>query len=236
MTADPSDGGPAGWKPDLDLLDSTLDEHGADGFLIDSDGSDPDQRYLSGYDAADPFLTLYTPGTTALLFWGTDAHSAATDSRADAVHTAAEYGYEGYGSSAAQHRIAQAFLDDYGVGSVLVPDRFPFARASALQRSGIEVLSTTEPTLEREVRAAVFDRGCTLPVSVIATGGATADPHGTASGPIQVDDPVLVDLCPCEGTTGYHADVCRTFYPADPDPAFVERHEHVQEALELAGG
>ena len=46
---------------DTDALDAYLDSEDRDGYLIDADSEDADQRYLSGYDAPDPFLTLYTP-------------------------------------------------------------------------------------------------------------------------------------------------------------------------------
>ena len=45
--------------PDLSALDETLAERGVDGYVIDADSEDADQYYLSGFDAPDPFLTLY---------------------------------------------------------------------------------------------------------------------------------------------------------------------------------
>jgi Xaa-Pro aminopeptidase len=46
---------------DLHALDDRLAAAGADGYLLDADGTDSDQRYLSGFDAPDPFVTLYRP-------------------------------------------------------------------------------------------------------------------------------------------------------------------------------
>lgn len=48
-------------EPDFTDLDTYLDEAGADGYLVDADGSSSTQRYLSGFDAPDPFITIYTP-------------------------------------------------------------------------------------------------------------------------------------------------------------------------------
>jgi Xaa-Pro aminopeptidase len=46
--------------PDLSVLDAFLDgEQTADGYLIDAASDDSSQRYLSGFDAPDPFVTLY---------------------------------------------------------------------------------------------------------------------------------------------------------------------------------
>jgi Xaa-Pro aminopeptidase len=44
---------------DLPALDDRL--AGVDGYLIDADGTDSNQRYLSGFDAPDAFVTLYVP-------------------------------------------------------------------------------------------------------------------------------------------------------------------------------
>ncbi|MFB6206758.1 MAG: M24 family metallopeptidase [Haloglomus sp.] len=47
---------------DLSTLDAYLDDAGVDGYLVDADGEDATQRYLSGFDAPDPYVTLYVPG------------------------------------------------------------------------------------------------------------------------------------------------------------------------------
>ncbi|MFW5974103.1 MAG: aminopeptidase P family protein, partial [Natrialbaceae archaeon] len=48
-------------EPDLSALDAHLSAIGVDAYLIDAAGSDANQRYLSGFDAPDPFLTCYAP-------------------------------------------------------------------------------------------------------------------------------------------------------------------------------
>jgi len=45
--------------PDFSDLDDFLDATDTDGYLIDADSTDSDQYYLSGFDAPDPFVTLY---------------------------------------------------------------------------------------------------------------------------------------------------------------------------------
>ena len=45
--------------PDLSALDAFLDEQATDGYLVHADSTDSTQYYLSGFDAPDPFVTLY---------------------------------------------------------------------------------------------------------------------------------------------------------------------------------
>ena len=54
-------------EPELSALDAYLDDAGVDGYLLDADSETSDQYYLSGFDAPDPFITLYD-GETHLLF------------------------------------------------------------------------------------------------------------------------------------------------------------------------
>lgn len=54
-------------QPDFSDLDTYLENMNVDGYLVDADGSSSTQRYLSGFDAPDPFMTVYTPEKTALL-------------------------------------------------------------------------------------------------------------------------------------------------------------------------
>ena len=66
-------------------LDAWLDEMGVDGHLIDADGADPAQRYLSGFDAPDPYLTLYTPQELVVLVSPLEAGRARRMSAATTV-------------------------------------------------------------------------------------------------------------------------------------------------------
>ncbi|TQR22024.1 hypothetical protein C9J85_01690 [Haloferax sp. wsp5] len=52
-------------EPDFSPLAEFLGDE-FDGYLISADGSDSNQLYLSGFDAPDPYVTLYA-GDTHLL-------------------------------------------------------------------------------------------------------------------------------------------------------------------------
>jgi Xaa-Pro aminopeptidase len=129
-------------RPDFTALDAYLGDD-ADGYLLDADGDDSTQRYLSGFDAPDPFVTCYTPEGTHLLVSGLEYGRATADARADTVSRLSAYDYrdrvEASGRVAGRAAAIAAFLDDHGVGSVAVPARFPVGTADGLREEGVAV-------------------------------------------------------------------------------------------------
>ena len=129
--------------PDLSALNDHLDDAGLDGYLVDADSGDSTQRYLSGFDAPDPFTTVYTPETTALLVSALEFGRARTESRAADVSRLSEYDYRELASKhdaeGAKARVVAAWLDDLGVDAVATPDRFPLDPADRLCDRGVTV-------------------------------------------------------------------------------------------------
>jgi Xaa-Pro aminopeptidase len=80
-------------EPDLSKLDEFLAERGVDGYLINTDGEDSDQRYLSGFAAPDPYTTLYADGGVHLLVSSLEFGRAKRESRAETVRRLADYDY-----------------------------------------------------------------------------------------------------------------------------------------------
>jgi Xaa-Pro aminopeptidase len=143
--------------PDLSALDEFLAEQGTDGYLFNSGGDDSDNRYVSGFDAPDPFVTLYTPGGTHLLVGGLEYGRAKAESRADRVAHTNDYDHEAApGSFESRVEVVAAFLEDSGASSVSVPERFPAALADALREVGVEVVPETDGVVT-EVRAVKTD-------------------------------------------------------------------------------
>jgi len=142
--------------PDLSPLDEYLDEADLDGYLVDADSSDSTQRYLSGFDAPDPFVTLHAPETTALLVSALEYGRANRQSRADQVSRLAEYDYRSlaaeHGPKAAKARVVADWLDDLGVAGVATPERFPLGPADRLRARDVAVEPETEDVVT-EVRA-----------------------------------------------------------------------------------
>jgi Xaa-Pro aminopeptidase len=145
---------------DLSELDSFLDRAGADGYLVEADGEDSTQRYLSGFTAPDPFVTLYT-GETRLLVSTLEYGRARRTARADSVERHAAYDHGAnvaeYGPTEGKHRTIAAFLDAHGVERVVVPEAFPLGTADGLRELGVTVRADTDGVVE-SIRATKTDR------------------------------------------------------------------------------
>ncbi len=145
--------------PDLSELDAHLESVGADGYLVEADGDDSDQRYLSGFSAPDPFVTLYT-GETHLLVSALEYGRAERTARADGVERHSAYGHrqkvEEYGRAEGGHRTLAAFLEAHDAASVLAPDDFPLGTADGLRELGVEVTVDREDVLA-DIRATKTD-------------------------------------------------------------------------------
>ena len=131
-----------GMHGDRSELDAYLDEAGVDGYLIEADSTAADQYYLSGFDAPDPFLTLYD-GTIRLLFARSlEFGRAKREADADTVQRYVDFDFESlreeYGPEA-EDRVKAAFLDSYDVEAVAVPPTFPVSTADGLREQGIDV-------------------------------------------------------------------------------------------------
>ncbi|MEA1932284.1 MAG: Xaa-Pro peptidase family protein [Euryarchaeota archaeon] len=137
--------------PDFSRLDAHLDSLGVDAYAIDAASTDSNQRYLSGFDAPDPFFTCYTPEELSVLVSGLEYGRARTESRADRIERPVAYDkrelVDAYGPREASHRVAAAFLSAGGVESVAVPERFPVGTADGLREQGIEVVVDTDDVL-----------------------------------------------------------------------------------------
>ncbi|WP_136717843.1 M24 family metallopeptidase [Halorientalis salina] len=148
-------------QPDFSPLDSFLDEAGVDGFFIDAAGDDSDQLYLSGFDAPDPFHTLYD-GEVHLLVSSLEYGRATRESNAATVDRHSDYDMRSlvdeHGRVEGTRRLLAAFLEKRGVESVAVPARFPLATADGLREHGIEV---------RTPESSPIGRGGTNPVQAI---------------------------------------------------------------------
>ena len=146
---------------DHSALDSTLAAAGVDGYLVDAASDDSDQFYLSGFDAPDPFLTLYDGGDVRLLFARSLEYARAVEeSDATTVQRYVDFDHgektEEYGQREAVDRVRAAFLRAHGIDSVAVPPRFPLRTADGLREQGIEVHADEDGTIT-EIRAVKTD-------------------------------------------------------------------------------
>ncbi|WP_178917174.1 Xaa-Pro peptidase family protein [Natronomonas gomsonensis] len=146
-------------NPDLSALDAFLEEADLDGYLVEADGEDSDQRYLSGFTAPDPFVTLYT-GEGHLLVSALEYGRAKRNARAETVERHSEYDHrknlEEYGQTEGGHRTLAAFLDAHDVESVATPVDFPLGTADGLRDLGVTVEADYDDTVE-SIRATKTD-------------------------------------------------------------------------------
>ncbi|MFC4246450.1 M24 family metallopeptidase [Natribaculum luteum] len=141
---------------DFSPLHEYLESEDVDGYLIDDDASDPDQRYVSGFDAPDAYQTLVTSDGVTLLVSGLEYGRAVKEAGADTVTRLSEYDHrsllEEYGPYEGRIRTIAAFLEDEGVESVAVPAGFPTGTADGLRNQGVSVTVEPEGIVE-DVRA-----------------------------------------------------------------------------------
>ncbi|UPM42907.1 M24 family metallopeptidase [Halocatena salina] len=146
-------------QPDTSDLDGFLADRNDDGYLIDADGEIPDQRYLSGFDAPDPFVTVYADGVH-LLVSSLEYGRAKRESNAETVSRYSDFDYrtkrEQYEQTEAKTRVIAEFLEQQGVTSVSVPERFPLSSADGLRDLGVSVAVDTESVIT-QLRAVKTD-------------------------------------------------------------------------------
>lgn len=277
-------------EQDFSRLDAYLDERDLDGFLLDADGTNSNQHYLSGFDAPDPFLTLYTPEQIAILTSPLEYARAESDSHAESVRRWGDYDYRAkkdeHGRDVARGLVIGEFLDEFGVSSVATERRFPVFTADSIREHGktvspdledvIEEIRATKTDTERAhiqdaqraneaamtaaermltdasvgpdgtlryedevltserikatIERTLLDEGYAMDETIVASGPDGAIPHERGSGPISVDEPVIIDIFPRSKATNYHADMTRTFLRGDPDPEIREFYDLTQEA------
>lgn len=270
---------------ELGVLEEYLDELGVDGYLVDADSDVAEQYYLSGFDAPDPYITLYDGDIHLLFARGMEYGRAVREASAETVSRGSDFGYEDkretYGEHEGWYRTIAAFLADRDVDSVATPSRFPLHTADGLRSQGLTVdpdrdsvvteirarktdteidniraaqraneaamvrahqlLSETtidnsgllhysgEPltseAVRREIEMELLRHGCALDETIVACGRDAADPHERGSGPLEANEPIIVDIFPRDKETGYHADMTRTFCRDTPSETVKEWYD-----------
>lgn len=106
------------------------------------------------------------------------------------------------------------------------------AKASAdgngvLQHEGAPL---TSETLQSLIDIWLLERGFSNPGSIVAGGPQASDCHHHGSGELRTEQPIIIDIFPCDKATGYNGDCTRTVvHGAIPDKV-VAMHQAVFEA------
>lgn len=141
---------------DTSSLDEYLDEQRLDGYAVYAASDDSTQRYLSGFNAPDPFLTVYTPEGTAILTSGLEYGRATKEAGAETVERTSDYDYESlrdeHDSATARNKLHATFLRATDAEAVAVPETFPVGSADGLREEGITIAVDDEGVVN-DIRA-----------------------------------------------------------------------------------
>jgi Xaa-Pro aminopeptidase len=69
---------------------------------------------------------------------------------------------------------------------------------------------------------------------IIASAEQSAIPHHQGAGPLKANSPIICDLFPVDRTTGYFADMTRTYCKGEPTEHFINMYAAVKTAQERA--
>jgi Xaa-Pro aminopeptidase len=79
----------------------------------------------------------------------------------------------------------------------------------------------------------LLDHECIAPETIVAGGAHSADPHERGTGPLCAGQPIVIDIFPRSGKTGYWGDITRTVCRG-PAPAALKKMYKAVKAGQLA--
>lgn len=85
----------------------------------------------------------------------------------------------------------------------------------------------TSDMLRDEIENDFYRRGFIAAGSIISCGAASADPHAVGAGPLTARAPIVCDIFPRSRSTGYYADITRTFFKGAPKQSVKDAYEAV---------
>jgi Xaa-Pro aminopeptidase len=107
----------------------------------------------------------------------------------------------------------------------------------ATVKKGILYLDEKPLTSERikyTMHCVLLEYGCCAEDTIVSCGEDTAIPHMTGTGPLQADEPIIIDLFPLNEKSGYFADMTRTFVKGEPTSEIFEMYTALREGKQLA--
>ena len=88
----------------------------------------------------------------------------------------------------------------------------------------------TSGMLRDDIENDFYRRGFIASGSIISCGAASANPHAAGDGPLIVRVPIVCDIFPRSRSTGYYADITRTFFKGEPNRSVKNMYEAVFDA------
>ena len=122
--------------------------------------------------------------------------------------------------------------------------------ADTAMMTAARMLRDAEPTLDGHLRyegeiltsefirlamqAELLDSGAYSEEILVQSGDAALSGHELGSGPIMVDQSVIIDVFPIDRRTTCWSDMTRTYVPGRPSEELRNLHAHVRKALDIA--
>lgn len=91
----------------------------------------------------------------------------------------------------------------------------------------------TSEMIKFSMHSFLLEHGCTAVDTIVSCGEETAIPHMTGTGPLHADEPIVIDLFPCEEKNGFFADMTRTVVKGEPSPEIRDMYTALREAKQL---
>lgn len=92
----------------------------------------------------------------------------------------------------------------------------------------------TSERIKKLINVALMEQDCVGQHTIIAGGAQACDPHHEGSGPLRVNEPIVMDVFPRNTNTRYFADMSRTVLKGKPSPAMKRLYDAVLAAQEEA--
>ena len=110
-------------------------------------------------------------------------------------------------------------------GIALIRNSVP--RGGILHHNGVPL---TSEAVRTEMHTYLLAHGYRGTDTIVSCGLDTALPHSAGTGPLQENEPIVIDIYPQDELTGYHADMTRTVVKGEPSSAIREMYEAVRDA------
>lgn len=92
----------------------------------------------------------------------------------------------------------------------------------------------TSEKVRAEMHKTLLDLGCSATDTIVACGKDSAIPHAAGTGPILAHEPIVIDIFPFDGKTGYYSDMTRTVVKGEPSGEILDMYNAVADAHDLA--
>lgn len=92
----------------------------------------------------------------------------------------------------------------------------------------------TSERVRGEMHRLLIDLGCRITDTIVSCGADTAIPHAVGNGPLQANEPIIIDLFPQDENSGYYSDMTRTVVKGEASHEIREMYSAVTDAHDLA--